>query len=123
MAWQSILVAIERSLNRSHSNPQRMPVDPFFVLSLDLFCINTLDGHFHRVNPAFIAKKGHSAEFLIAIGEKAESTHAIRIVPSAVDYWITTTYARERLFRKWWLREHRQVPLIQAYEELAAQYQ
>jgi hypothetical protein len=41
-------------------------------------------------------KKGHSAEFLIAIGEKAESTHAIRIVPSAVDYWITTTYARER---------------------------
>ena len=67
-------------------------------------------------------KKGHSAEFLIAIGEKAESTHAIRIVPSAVDYWITTTYARERWFRKWWLRQHRQLPLIQAYEELAAQY-
>src|ERR1039458_8012344 len=43
MAWQSILVAIERSLNRSHSHPQRMPVDPFFVLSLDLFCINTCD--------------------------------------------------------------------------------
>ena len=42
-------------------------------------------------------KKGHSAEFLIAIGEKAESTHAIRIVPSPVDYWITTTYARERI--------------------------
>ena len=40
-------------------------------------------------------KKGVSAEFLIAIGEKAESTHAIRIVPSPVDYWITTTYARE----------------------------
>jgi len=67
-------------------------------------------------------KKGHSAEFLIAIGEKAESTHAIRIVPSAVDYWITTTYARERNFRKWWLRRHRQLPLIQAYEELATQY-
>ena len=67
-------------------------------------------------------KKGHSAEFLIAIGEKAESTHAIRIVPSAVDYWITTTYARERSFRKWWLRRHNKLPLIQAYEELAAQY-
>jgi hypothetical protein len=48
-------------------------------------------------------KKGHSAEFLIAIGEKAESTHAIRVVPSPVDYWITTTYARERIYRKWWL--------------------
>jgi type IV secretory pathway VirB4 component len=67
-------------------------------------------------------KKGHSAEFLIAIGEKAESTHAIRIVPSAVDYWITTTYARERAFRKWWLRRHQQMPLIQAYEELATRY-
>ena len=28
-------------------------------------------------------KKGHSAEFLIAIGEKAESTHVIRITPDA----------------------------------------
>jgi len=67
-------------------------------------------------------KKGHSAEFLIAIGEKAESTHAIRVVPSPVDYWITTTYARERVFRRWWLRQHLRLPLIQAYEELAAQY-
>jgi len=67
-------------------------------------------------------KKGHSAEFLIAIGEKAESTHAIRIVPSAVDYWITTTYARERHFRKWWLQGHPQIPLLQAYEQLAEKY-
>jgi type IV secretory pathway VirB4 component len=67
-------------------------------------------------------KKGVSADFLIAIGEKAESTHAIRIVPSPVDYWITTTYARERAFRRWWLRRHQQIQLIQAYEELARQY-
>jgi hypothetical protein len=39
-----------------------------------------------------------------------------------VDYWITTTYARERAFRKWWLRSHCQTPLIQAYEDLAKQY-
>ena len=58
----------------------------------------------------------------IAIGEKAESTHAIRIVPSPVDYWITTTYPRERAFRKWWLHQHQSLPLIQAYEELATQY-
>jgi type IV secretory pathway VirB4 component len=67
-------------------------------------------------------KKGHSAEFLIAVGEKAESTHAIRIVPSAVDYWITTTYARERSFRKWWLRQHEQMPRLEAYESLAELY-
>ena len=67
-------------------------------------------------------KKGVSADFLIAIGEKAESTHTIRIVPSSVDYWITTTYARERAFRKWWLRRHTEIPLIQAHEELAQKY-
>ncbi len=67
-------------------------------------------------------KKGHSAEFLIAIGEKAESTHVIRIVPTPVDYWITTTYPRERSYRKWWLRTHEDMPLLTAYEELATRY-
>ena len=67
-------------------------------------------------------KKGHSAEFLIAIGEKAESTHAIRIVPSPVDYWITTTYARERTYRKWWMKTHASTARIEAYEKLAERY-
>ena len=64
-------------------------------------------------------KKGHSAEFLIAIGEKAESTHSIRIVPSPVDYWITTTYARERTYRKWWIWKNASMARIEAYEKLA----
>jgi type IV secretory pathway VirB4 component len=67
-------------------------------------------------------KKGHSAEFLIAIGEKAESTHMIRITPTPVDYWITTTYPRERAYRKWWLKTHPEVPLLAAYEALAQRY-
>ena len=67
-------------------------------------------------------KKGHSAEFLIAIGEKAESTHAIRIVPSPVDYWITTTYARERTYRMWWMWKHASIARIAAYEALAERF-
>jgi type IV secretory pathway VirB4 component len=67
-------------------------------------------------------KKGHSAEFLIAIGEKSESTHVIRVAPTPVDYWITTTYPRERIYRKWWLREHDDMPLLSAYEALAQLY-
>ena len=67
-------------------------------------------------------KKGHSAEFLIAIGEKAESTHVIRIAPTPVDYWITTTYPRERTYRKWWLNTHAGIPRLSAYEELARRY-
>jgi type IV secretory pathway VirB4 component len=67
-------------------------------------------------------KKGHSAEFLIAIGEKAESTHSIRIVPSPVDYWITTTYARERTYRKWWIWKNASMARIEAYEKLAERF-
>jgi type IV secretory pathway VirB4 component len=67
-------------------------------------------------------KKGHHAEFLISIGEKSESTHVIRVVPTRVDYWITTTYPRERTFRKWWLREHEDLPLLSAYEALAERF-
>ena len=39
-----------------------------------------------------------------------------------MDYWITTTYARERSYRKWWLLKHQHMPLIEAYEQLAQQY-
>jgi type IV secretory pathway VirB4 component len=67
-------------------------------------------------------KKGHSAEFLIAIGEKAESTHSIRVVPSPVDYWITTTYARERTYRKWWIWKNASMARIEAYEKLAERF-
>jgi hypothetical protein len=64
-------------------------------------------------------RKGRSADALIVIGEKAETTHTIRMVPTPVDYWITTTYARERMYRRWWLRQRQDMPLIEAYQELA----
>lgn len=67
-------------------------------------------------------KKGESAQFLIAIGEKAESTHVIRIVPTPVDYWITTTYPRERTYRKWWMTQNEDLQLLDAYEALAQRF-
>jgi type IV secretory pathway VirB4 component len=66
--------------------------------------------------------KGKSADALIVIGEKAETTHTIRMSPTPVDYWIITTYARERLYRSWWLERHRAAPLIEAYLELAGKF-
>jgi hypothetical protein len=63
--------------------------------------------------------KGKSADALIVIGEKAETTHTIRMSPTPVDYWISTTYARERLYRSWWLRRNTGKPLIEVYSELA----
>ena len=66
MARQSSSVPSERKRNRSHQNPTCEPPGPFFTLSLDLFCITTLDGHVRRVNPAFIATMGHPESDLLA---------------------------------------------------------
>ena len=66
--------------------------------------------------------KGKSGDALIVIGEKAETTHTIRMSSTAVDYWIMTTYARERVYRSWWLERRKATPLIDAYVELADRF-
>src|SRR5690242_4547881 len=63
-------------------------------------------------------RKGRSADALIVIGEKAETTHTIRLVPTPTDYWITTTFPRERAYRKRWISRHADMRLIDAYEAL-----
>ena len=67
-------------------------------------------------------RKGRSADALLVIGEKAETTHTIRMAPTPIEYWIATTYPRERLYRSWWLSQHADVALIEAYKELAARF-
>ena len=63
--------------------------------------------------------KGKSADALLAIGEKVETTHTIRLSPTPVEYWIMTTYARERVYRAWWLERNRGLARIEAYRRLA----
>jgi PAS domain S-box-containing protein len=67
MSWHSTLVAIRKKLNHARRNPKPMRLDPFFALSLDPLCISTLDGHFRRVNPAFLAILGHSEPALLSM--------------------------------------------------------
>ena len=66
--------------------------------------------------------KGKRADALIVIGEKADTTHTIRVTSTPVDYWISTTYPRERLYRSWWLERHKNVPPIEAYLDLAEKF-
>ena len=66
--------------------------------------------------------KGKSADALIVIGEKAETTHTIRMSPTSGDYWIMTTYARERVYRAWWLEQQKARPLIEGYLKLAERF-
>jgi type IV secretory pathway VirB4 component len=82
------------------------------------------------LNPTAIAeikafgapRKGQGAEALLVLGEKAETTQTIRIVPTPIDYWVCTTFPRERRYRHWHLAGHRERPLIDLYRELAAKF-
>jgi type IV secretion system protein TrbE len=64
-------------------------------------------------------QKGRSAEALMVIGEKAETTQTIRVVPTPLSYWICTTFPRERRYRAWFLKKHADRPLLASYQELA----
>jgi hypothetical protein len=67
-------------------------------------------------------RKGKSASALLVIGEKAETTQTIRIVPTPVEYWVCTTFPRERAYRTWWLKKNRGRSLLEAYKELAERF-
>ena len=67
-------------------------------------------------------RKGRSADALIVIGEKAETTHVIRMAATPVEYWMTTTYPRERSYRTWFLSKHKEMSLLAAYQELATKF-
>jgi hypothetical protein len=67
-------------------------------------------------------QKGRYAEMLLVIGEKSETTQTIRLVPTPIDYWICTTYPRERIYRAWFLRRHSDQALFETYEDLARRF-
>jgi len=67
-------------------------------------------------------RKGRGAEALVVIGEKAETTQTIRILPTALSYWVCTTFPRERRYRAWFLERHAHRPLLERYQELASNF-
>ena len=67
-------------------------------------------------------RKGEWADALLVLGEKAETTQTIRIAPTAVDYWISTTFPRERRYRAWVLKQSTRQPQIEIYKELARKF-
>jgi hypothetical protein len=67
-------------------------------------------------------QKGVSADALLVLGEKAETTQTIRIVPTALDYWVCTTFPRERKYRSWLLHKLANRPLLENYQELVRRF-
>src|SRR5712671_4673284 len=67
-------------------------------------------------------RKGRSADVLLVIGEKAETTQTIRIVPTPLSYWICTTFPRERKYRAWFLNKSVSHSLLECYQDLAQKF-
>jgi hypothetical protein len=69
-------------------------------------------------------QKGRSAEVLLVLGEKSETTQTVRLVPTPVDYWVATTYPRERAYRAYFLRQerNRERSLIDVYRDLGERF-
>jgi hypothetical protein len=69
-------------------------------------------------------RKGRSAEALLVLGEKSETTQTIRLAPTPLDYWVATTYPRERAYRQYFLglEANRKRPRIEVYQELASRF-
>ena len=76
----------------------------------------------HEVKGFGAPRKGKGAEALLVIGEKAETTQTIRISPTALSYWVCTTFPRERKYRAWFLQRPAGRPLLERYQELAAKF-
>jgi hypothetical protein len=67
-------------------------------------------------------QKGRKSDFIVVIGEKADTTHTLRVVLSPIEYWIMTTYPRERWYRAWWMKKHSELPLYERYCLLAEKF-
>jgi TraG P-loop domain len=76
----------------------------------------------NRVKTLGMTEKGKKSEFLVVIGEKAETTHSLYIVPTPTEYWLLTTYPRERWYRQWWLTAHSEMSRLEAFDELARKF-
>lgn len=69
-----------------------------------------------------MAEKGKRSDFVVAIGERAETTHSFRVVLSPIEYWILTTFPREKWYRSWWLRKHEKMSVHARYLALAERF-
>ena len=76
----------------------------------------------HRVKHLGTTEKGKKSEFLLVIGERSETTHSLHIVATPIEYWLLTTFPREKWYRQYWLLKNTNLTATEAYERLAMVY-
>jgi hypothetical protein len=76
----------------------------------------------NRVKGLGMTEKGRKSEFLMVIGETSENTHILHIVPTPLEYWLLTTFPRERWYRQWWLAAHADTGRSELYDQLGQKF-
>jgi type IV secretory pathway VirB4 component len=80
------------------------------------------DTTLEQIKSLALPEKGKYSDFVVAIGEKAETTHVFRLVLTPLEYWLLTTFPRERWYRKYWMKKHSNLSVTERYQSLAAQF-
>jgi hypothetical protein len=71
--------------------------------------LNVLKKFLHMDDPTInhiktlaMTEKGKYSEFVI---QQGDNTHTIQVRPVGIEYWLTTTYPREKTYREWFLHQ------------------
>jgi hypothetical protein len=75
-----------------------------------------------RIKNLGMTDKGKRSEFLISIGEDSASTHSLYIELTPTEYWLATSFPRERQYRTWWLSTHTNLEYGENIRQLASKY-
>jgi type IV secretory pathway VirB4 component len=80
------------------------------------------DTTINEVRKLGMAEKGKRSDFVVAIGDQSELTHSFRVVLTPLEYWLLTTFPREKWYRAWWMRKHENLSLHARYLTLAERF-
>ena len=80
------------------------------------------DTTLEQIKSLALPEKGKYSDFVVAIGENAETTHVLRLVLTPLEYWLLTTFPRERWYRKYWMKKHSGFSVTERYQLLAARF-
>jgi hypothetical protein len=69
-----------------------------------------------------MTEKGQKSQFVGVIGEKAETTFSVEVITTPEEYWIMTTYPREKAYRSYWHEKHKDLPVAERYVLLGQLY-
>jgi hypothetical protein len=69
-----------------------------------------------------MTEKGKQSEFQISTGESSANIHSFLVHLTPTEYWLATSYPRERQYRTWWLYTHQDISFAEAIRALAGKF-